>query len=277
AAMESAAQRVLDAMNAGIVTEADGGGSNGAKPRLRTAGNWAREAALLLERRIRRGGVQDVHLPGHISASTFVDLGDDPQSVLARLRRPVPREPGMSARKGTAFHAWVEEYFGSAGMLDLDEAPGSDDHIDQAYGLDAMVDTFRSSEWAHRAPAYVEVPVETRIGDVVVRGRIDAVFRDPDGNWDLVDWKTGRRPAAGQLRVKAIQLAVYRLAWARLKGVPLESVRAAFYYVADDAVVRPHDLGSAAELEEIVTMALGRSTGTGTRPALAIGTSHPQS
>ncbi len=193
--------------------------------------------------------VQDVHLPGHISASTLVDLEDDAGSVVARLRRPVPREPGMSARKGTAFHAWVEEYFGTAGMLDLGEAAGSDDHIDEAYGLDAMVETFRQSEWAHRAPAHVEVPVETRIGDVVVRGRIDAVFRDADGGWDLVDWKTGRRPSAAQLKTKAVQLAVYRLAWARLKDVPLDQVRAAFYYVADNQVVRPHDLGSAERLE----------------------------
>ena len=99
-----------------------------------------------------------MHLPGHISASTLVDLDDDAASVVARLRRPVPREPGMSARKGTAFHAWVEEYFGTAGMLDLGEAAGADDHIDEAYGLDAMVETFRQSEWAHRAPAHVEVP-----------------------------------------------------------------------------------------------------------------------
>ena len=134
--------------------------------------------------------------PGHISASTLVDLGDDAGSVVARLRRPVPREPGMSARKGTAFHAWVEEYFGAAGMLDLGEAAGLGRPHREAYGLDAMVETFRQSEWAHRAPAHVEVPVETRIGDVVVRGRIDAVFRDADGGWDLVDWKTGRRPSA---------------------------------------------------------------------------------
>jgi DNA helicase-2/ATP-dependent DNA helicase PcrA len=285
AAMESAAQRVLDAMAAAPHGDAHrgdagaGGSGAGQQPRLvrGAPGSWAREAALLLERRFRRSAVQDVHLPGHISASTFVDLGDDPGSVLARLRRPVPREPGMSARKGTAFHAWVEEYFGTAGMLELDEAPGSDDHIDAAYGLDTMVDTFRQSEWAHRAPAFVEVPVETRIGDVVVRGRIDAVFRDADGGWDLVDWKTGRRPAAGQLKVKAVQLAVYRLAWARLKGVPLESVRAAFYYVAEDQVVRPHDLGTADRLEEIVTAALGGTNAEASLSELARGTSHPQS
>ncbi|UKA48554.1 ATP-dependent helicase [Arthrobacter sp. FW305-123] len=220
------------------------------------AGRWSQEADLLLDRQRSLKSIQDVHLPSHISASLFVDLGADPGAVLSQLRRPVPREPGISARKGTAFHAWVEEYFGTTGMLDLDEAPGSDSHIDQAYGLDEMVAAFKNSEWAQRAPAFVEVPVETRIGDVVVRGRIDAVFRDADGRWQLIDWKTGRRPAGQQLAVRAVQLAVYRLAWARLKDVPLEDVSAAFYYVADDAVVRPHDLGSAEELELIVQRAL---------------------
>jgi len=52
---------------------------------------------------------------------------------------------------------------------------------------------------------------------------------------------------------------VYRLAWSRLKGVPLEDVRAAFFYVADNAVVRPHDLGTDAELEGIVARALTRT------------------
>jgi DNA helicase-2/ATP-dependent DNA helicase PcrA len=266
AAMEAAAERVLARLAAGgAETALDRPGPEPSRSLEQRgllrgpAAGWASEAATLLERRSRRSTVHDVHLPGHISASTLVDLEDDAGSVVARLRRPVPREPGMSARQGTAFHAWVEEYFGAAGMLDLGEAAGSDDHIDEAYGLDAMVETFRRSEWAHREPAFVEVPVETRIGDVVVRGRIDAVFQDADGSWDLVDWKTGRRPAAGQLKVKAVQLAVYRLAWSRLKGVPLEDVRAAFYYVADNQVVRPHDLGSAERLESIVAAALGRA------------------
>ncbi|MFP3459347.1 ATP-dependent DNA helicase [Arthrobacter globiformis] len=253
AAMDRAAERLIAeiaAVEAGVPGLPAG---QGLRPQ---AAGWEREAALLLERRARRARSRDVHLPGHISASTLVDLGEDAEAVVQRLRRPVPREPGMSARKGTAFHAWVEEYFGMAGMLDLGEAPGSDNHIDEAYGLDDMVATFKDSRWAHRSPAYVEVPVETRIGDVVVRGRIDAVFRDADGGWDLVDWKTGRRPSAGQLKTKSVQLAVYRLAWARLKGVPLEEVRAAFFYVADNHVVRPHDLASGAELEGIVAAAL---------------------
>jgi DNA helicase-2/ATP-dependent DNA helicase PcrA len=252
-AMDRAAERLLTEIAA---VEAGTQGLRAGQGLRPQAAGWEREAALLLERRARRARSRDVHLPGHISASTLVDLGEDAEAVVQRLRRPVPREPGMSARKGTAFHAWVEEYFGTAGMLDLGEAPGSDNHIDEAYGLDDMVATFKDSRWAHRSPAYVEVPVETRIGDVVVRGRIDAVFRDADGGWDLVDWKTGRRPSAGQLKTKSVQLAVYRLAWARLKGVPLEEVRAAFFYVADNHVVRPHDLASGTELEGIVAAAL---------------------
>ncbi|MFJ5954919.1 ATP-dependent helicase [Paenarthrobacter sp. NPDC092416] len=227
------------------------------------SGRWSEEASLLLERQRHRKPIQDVHLPSHISASLFVDLGADPAAVLRQLRRPVPREPGVSARKGTAFHAWVEEYFGTSGMLDLDEAPGSDAHIDEAYGLDHMVAAFKESEWAHRAPAFVEVPVETRIGDVVVRGRIDAVFVDADGRWQLIDWKTGRRPSGKQLATRAVQLAVYRLAWARLKGISLDEVSAAFYYVTEDAVVRPHDLGTAEELEAIIAHALAQSNGSG--------------
>lgn len=233
---------------------------SGKEGRLRgAAAGWAAEARLLLERRRRRMDHRDVHLPAHISASLFVELGEDSAGVLAHLRRPVPREPGVNARKGTAFHAWVEEYYGTTGML-LDEAAGSDAHVDEAYGLDQMVAAFKASEWAHRAPAFVEVPVETSIGGVVVRGRIDAVFRNADGSWELVDWKTGRKPSGRQLAGKSVQLAVYRLAWSRLMSVPLEEVSAVFYYVTDDAVVRPHDLGSEAELEQIIASALSSAS-----------------
>ncbi|MGW9414380.1 ATP-dependent helicase [Arthrobacter cupressi] len=266
--MDAAAERVrqaIDALGPGApLCPPEDAGASGAGPSPRrtllqgAAAGWAEEADLLLRRSRQRKPVQDIHLPGHISASMFVELGDDPGAVLAQLRRPVPREPGVAARKGTAFHAWVEEYFGTSGMLDLGEEPGADSHIDAAYGLDDMVDTFKNSEWAHRAPAFVEVPVETSIAGVVVRGRIDAVFLNADGSWELVDWKTGRRPSGGRLASRSVQLAVYRLAWSRLKGVPLGAVSAAFYYVPDDAVVRPHDLGSEAELEAVITSALSR-------------------
>jgi DNA helicase-2/ATP-dependent DNA helicase PcrA len=92
------------------------------------------------------------------------------------------------------------------------------------------------------------VPFETLIGDRLVRGRMDAVFRDGDGGYEVVDWKTGRPPSGDEARVVAVQLAAYRLAWAQLAGVEIGRVSAAFHYVAADVTVRPADLLDEAGL-----------------------------
>ncbi|MGV0800644.1 hypothetical protein ABQF26_26975, partial [Mycolicibacterium elephantis] len=49
-------------------------------------------------------------------------------------------------------------------------------------------------------------------------------------------------------RHAAVQLAVYRLAWAQLHGCPAESVRAAFHYVRTGTTVAPERLPDAEEL-----------------------------
>ncbi|MGN0148591.1 MAG: ATP-dependent helicase [Arthrobacter koreensis] len=269
-AMEAAAAAVLAAAAAPAQTALDledtAAGEQPGSGNVEAEGvfeprRWGRDVELVLARHHAPNEVMDVELPAHISASMLVDLQDDPGAVTRQLRRPVPREPGMAARKGTAFHAWIEEYFGRSGMLDIDEYPGAADaYVDEAYQLDDMVATFEASEWASRTPAYIEVPVETRVNSVVVRGRIDAVFQDEDGGWDLIDWKTGAPPSKEKLAVRSVQLAVYRLAWSRLKDVPLEKVRAAFYYVAADKVIRPHNLLGETELERIIIDSAGQGT-----------------
>ena len=55
------------------------------------------------------------------------------------------------------------------------------------------------------------------------------------------------------LEVAAIQLAMYRLAYAKLTGIPIEKISGAFHYVGHNETVRPADLLSAQELEEIIT------------------------
>ena len=220
---------------------------------------WLKETRLLVARMAAEAAeVRTTSVPKHVRASVFVELATDAQGVLDDLRRPVPRRPGTAARRGTAFHAWLEEYFDSTGMLDLGEFMGAADaYIDEALDLEEMKDAFLKSEWAHRQPAHVEAAIETRIGPVSVRGRIDAVFQEPDGSWLLVDWKTGRVPRGEDLRSKSLQLAVYRLGWARLLGIDVEQVRAAFYYVGSGITIRPHDLAEEAELEALITESLG--------------------
>ncbi|MDO8108300.1 ATP-dependent DNA helicase [Isoptericola sp. b441] len=210
----------------------------------------ARTAALLLAERARGREQAGVPLPEHLSASALVALETDPAAFALALRRPVPTPPSTVARRGTAFHAWVEQYFGRAALVDVDELPGADEAVDPE--LDALRAAFLESEWAGRRPLEVEVDVETTIGTTVVRSRIDAVFGEPDGGVVVVDWKTGAVPAEDQLRHRALQLAVYRLAWSRRTGLPLEKVRAAFVYVAHGVTVRPEALAGEEELARVL-------------------------
>jgi DNA helicase-2/ATP-dependent DNA helicase PcrA len=64
-----------------------------------------------------------------------------------------------------------------------------------------------------------------------------------------VDWKTNQTATADSL-----QLAIYRQAWAELNEVPVERVRAAFYYVRTGEVVEPADLPGRAELAKLVSL-----------------------
>ena len=56
----------------------------------------------------------DVTLPAHLSVSQLVALHRDPQRLARRLRRPLPEAPDVYARRGTAFHLWLEQRFGAA-------------------------------------------------------------------------------------------------------------------------------------------------------------------
>lgn len=207
---------------------------------LARAGALGAVADLLLQERRRREQERSgVALPGHLAASAVVRLAADTEAFALQLRRPVPQEPSARARRGTAFHAWVERYYGAAALVDVDALPGADDEAGDDRQLADLQARFLASEWAERRPVAVEVDVDTPVGDVVVRCRIDAVFAEPDGSTLVVDWKTGRPPRdAAAVRARELQLAAYRLAWARRTGVPVERVAAAFVHVGTGETIR---------------------------------------
>jgi DNA helicase-2/ATP-dependent DNA helicase PcrA len=74
---------------------------------------------------------------------------------------------------------------------------------------------------------------------IAVRGRIDAVFPRAGGGFTVVDWKTGRKPTGEVARTRALQLAAYRVAYARLRRLDVEDVDAAFYYAGTGETVWP--------------------------------------
>ncbi|MGW1884138.1 UvrD-helicase domain-containing protein [Streptomyces sp. NPDC001970] len=223
----------------------------------RTIASWDRDLeALTGELRRARAAVRDVPVPPSLSASQLLRLAADPDGFAQELARPMPRPPQRAARRGTRFHAWVESRFEELPlpMLGPDELPGRDpDDPDEAEIADerdlaALKEAFERTPYARRTPYRVEVPIQVTLAGRVIRGRIDAVYRDAaTGAFEIVDWKTGRARDADPL-----QLAVYRLAWAEQHGIPPEAVDAAFVYVRTGEVVRPGALPDRTGLERIL-------------------------
>jgi DNA helicase-2/ATP-dependent DNA helicase PcrA len=204
------------------------------------ADSWERDTERLLqELRRDRSPERTVALPRTLTTSDVVRLAASADDFARELARPLPRRPQAAARRGTAFHAWVEHRFDPPSLFDADDLPGAVDEDSSGDDqLDALREAFAGGPYADVRPHAVEAPFEYAVAGRLVRGRIDAVYATDDG-FDVVDYKTGSPPRGAAATAAALQLAVYRLAWADLAGVPPERVGAAFLYVRTGALVRP--------------------------------------
>lgn len=227
------------------------------------SGPWAREAQLLLEERERRRNRDGVvPLPVRIPASAFKDYVSDPDAVAEELRRPMPERPYRATRLGTLFHSWVEERYGTSGggSDELDAAPfelDDEGELVDAEQLAELKATFERSPWAQLRPVEVEREIHLPFDGRVVICKIDAVYQHGD-RFEVVDWKTGKAPKDdADLERKQLQLALYRLAYARWAGIDPDLIDAAFYFVADDHVIRPPHVDSEQQLLERWRAAFG--------------------
>jgi DNA helicase-2/ATP-dependent DNA helicase PcrA len=166
----------------------------------------------------------------------------------ARVFR-IPAEPTIHQRFGILVHQVLERFHaasassGSLGeLLGLLEAGwrrggfGDSEEERQLRGkatgaLTRYHERFRSEE---SQPIWFERQFSFRLGPHLLRGRVDRVDRLPDGEHELIDYKTGRPKTATQL-AEDVQLSLYALgareAW------ELEASRQAYYYLLDDAKV----------------------------------------
>jgi DNA helicase-2/ATP-dependent DNA helicase PcrA len=212
--------------------------------------SWIHDAqALIAEQKARAHGSIQVPLPPRLSTSTLVALHKDPQELALNIRRPMPRGQDQYSRRGTAFHLWVERQFTDADTLFGDEYLDYLDPLDEDSKLEDLKKAWLSSEFAGRTPVRVEVPFETTIAGVLIRGRIDAVYATANG-FEVVDWKTGSSTLGASA---AVQLAMYRLAWAKLSGSDISTVSAAFHYVPTSVTDRPADLLDESALIALIT------------------------
>lgn len=244
----------------------------------------ADELRMLLEERRRRseprrGGAVPVRVP----ASRFKDYVDDPAAVAAELARPMPQRPYRATRIGTLFHSWVEHRALDDGVAsappggdDLDtldvelDFDGADEVADPTEArLAALRETFAASEWGDRRPDAVELELHLPLDGHVFVCKLDAVYAvEPESELgargirhQVVDWKTGAAPRdARELELRQTQLALYRLAYSRWSGVPVEQIDAVFYYVEDDLVLRPEVLYDEAALRRAWASVSSRET-----------------
>lgn len=257
-----------DAVEAGERLRGRGGGAE-----------WADQLdSLIAERDARLAGTAAVALPVRIPASKFKDYVTDTAHTVAELVRPMPDKPYRQTRLGTLFHSWVEQRSGLVGTSEtVDSAFDDLDDGDELFGagsvalsaadssrLAELKATFETSWWAARQPVEVEIEVHLPLADRVLICKLDAVYRLDDGRYQIVDWKTGAAPRdddPSDLQTRQLQLALYRLAYARWKGIDPTRIDAVFYFVAHDRVVRPERIYSESELLQLWASAASSSTG----------------
>ena len=146
------------------------------------------------------GGAQARRLHPALRPAPVLDVGLPAAALPQRPRRasaaswrvPMPQPPAPSARLGTKFHAWIESLFGQQALFEYEDLPGAaDEEIADEVDLKELQDAFLRTPWAESVPEAVEQPFQVVLAGRVVRGRIDAVYKTPDG-WEVVDWKTSR-------------------------------------------------------------------------------------
>jgi DNA helicase-2/ATP-dependent DNA helicase PcrA len=180
----------------------------------------------------------------------------------ARVFR-IPSESTMNQRFGILFHQVLERFHtegGSAahGIAGIGSygTPGSIEELlgllDAGWRRGGFGDTEEERQFRAKAvaalhryharftgekadPVWLEKSFQFKLGPHVLRGRVDRVDRLPSGEYELIDYKTGRPRTAAQLR-EDVQLSLYavgaREAW------HLESSRQAYHYVLDDEKIR---------------------------------------
>ncbi|HEV7864293.1 MAG TPA: PD-(D/E)XK nuclease family protein [Acidimicrobiia bacterium] len=165
-------------------------------------------------------------------------------------RRPRPLRP--AARIGSLVHGWIErEAAGQGSLLDAEEEPDP--------WMAELKAAYLASPWAERRPRAVERPFVLAACGTTVRGRVDAVYDlegAARGALEIVDFKTGRRPAPDDAGA-GFQLGLYALAAVDCWGRAPDGLRTTEWYVREGAgVTRDWDAAGVDAVRDRLTSLL---------------------
>jgi len=171
----------------------------------------------------------------------------------------IPQEPTINQRFGILFHNVLERFHKEPpanedeGLSLLNKLfaegwrrTGFGDSDDELQFRDRAREALRlyweRERLSEGEPIWLEKKFDFKVGDHHVRGRVDRVDRLPDGDYELIDYKTGERKSEEDLD-SDLQLALYRMAAREAWGI--EASTGSYYYVLDaekvPAPTRPDD------------------------------------
>jgi DNA helicase II / ATP-dependent DNA helicase PcrA len=212
-------------------------------------------ASHLREREAAEGGPGAEPTPQTVGASSLITYTQCPKRFYWSTVRPLPRFSGPAARIGTEIHAWIERRArGQGQLLEIDDRPDlTDEELAGDPGrVERLREAFMGSRFVDAPPLFAERAFLLRLGGFTVGGRIDAIFGAVDGPWEVVDWKTGKRPPADDPSV-GLQLDIYGLACVEIWGKTAAEVSLTYLYLATgEEVTKPMD-DPAVVRERIVT------------------------
>lgn len=193
--------------------------------------------------------------PKGLSTTSLVTYARCPKRFYWSHVRPLPRRSSAASRIGTVFHAWLEQTGkGQLPLLDAGEFTEREPGIDSGR-LARLRDVFGQTRFSGVTPARTEQAFALVVGEVIIQGRIDAIFEDEDGRWEIVDWKTGRAPQ--EVGAERVQLDLYALAAQQIWGKRPEDIRLTFLYLGDElAHERSFDVEPAEVLRARVLASL---------------------
>jgi DNA helicase-2/ATP-dependent DNA helicase PcrA len=210
----------------------------------------------LREREAEENEAPPTPLPAVVSVAGLRLYLECPKRFYWTNVRPLPTFRGAQARIGTEVHRWIERHAaGQAVLPDLDEMP--DLTVDELVGMPGKVDKLRraflSSRFAGLVPRHAEHPFVLAIDGFRIGGRIDAVYGGDSGLWEVVDWKTGRKPENDPLSF--LQLDVYGLACVEVwRKRPEDLILTYLYLASGEEVSRP--MGDHEEVRKRVVATL---------------------
>ncbi|HYH54291.1 MAG TPA: ATP-dependent DNA helicase [Solirubrobacterales bacterium] len=183
----------------------------------------------------------------------------------------IPQEPTINQRFGILFHNVLERFHKEPPAHPEEGLPTLNRLFESGWrrtGFGSSDDELQFRDRAREAlrlywnreresesePVWLERKFDFKVGDHHVRGRVDRVDRLPDGDYELIDYKTGERKSEADLD-SDLQLALYRMAAREAWGI--EAATGSYYYVLDaekvPAPTRPDD----AERVERTVLAVG--------------------